>query len=87
VLQNPFSPAAHADSRLPEIENLLAGNSELALAADSYDAATIILTYHDRYWSSQDYGWELVDVPAFLAELYKGHKAWRSARYSRSPGR
>jgi len=64
----------HADSRLPNTEILLAENNELALEADSFDAATIILNYHDLYWSSEEYGWELVDVPAFLAELYKGIK-------------
>lgn len=64
----------HADNRLPNTEILLAENNELALEADSFDAATIILNYHDLYWSSEEYGWELVDVPTFLAELYKGIK-------------
>jgi predicted methyltransferase len=64
----------HADNRLPNTEVLLAENNELALEADSYDAATIILNYHDLYWSSEEYGWEQIDVPAFLAELYKGIK-------------
>ena len=64
----------HADNRLPNTEILLAENNELVLEADSYDAATIILNYHDLYWSSEEYGWEQIDVPAFLAELYKGMK-------------
>ena len=64
----------HADGRLPNTEVLLAENNELALEADSFDAATIILNYHDLYWSSEEYGWDLIDVPAFLAELYKGIK-------------
>ncbi len=64
----------HADNRLPNSEVLLAENNELALEADSFDAATIILNYHDLYWSSEQYGWEQIDVPAFLAELYKGIK-------------
>jgi predicted methyltransferase len=66
--------ARHADNRLPNTEVLLAENNELALEADTFDAATIILNYHDLYWSSEEYGWELVDVPAFLAELYKSIK-------------
>ena len=66
--------ARHADNRLPNTEVLLAENNELALEADSFDAATIILNYHDLYWSSEEYGWDLIDVPAFLAELYKGLK-------------
>lgn len=64
----------HADNRLPNAEVLLAENNELALEADSFDAATIILNYHDLYWSSEEYGWDVIDVPAFLAELYKGIK-------------
>ena len=66
--------ARHADNRLPNTEVLLAENNELALEADSFDVATIILNYHDLYWSSEQYGWELIDVPAFLAELFKGIK-------------
>lgn len=64
----------HADNRLPNTEVLFAENNELALEADSFDAATIILNYHDLYWSSEEYSWEQIDVPAFLAELYKGIK-------------
>jgi predicted methyltransferase len=64
----------HVDNRLPNTEVLLAENNELALEADSFDAVTIILNYHDLYWSSEEYGWEQIDVPAFLAELYKGIK-------------
>ena len=64
----------HVDDRLPNTEVLLAENNELALEANSIDAATIILNYHDLYWSSEEYGWDQIDVPAFLAELYKGIK-------------
>ena len=64
----------HADNRLPNTKVLLAENNELALEADSFDAATIVLNYHDLYWSSEQYGWEQIDVPAFLAELYKSIK-------------
>jgi len=64
----------HADNRLPNTEILLAENNALALEADSIDAATIILNYHDLYWSSEEYGWEQIDVPVFLAEVYKSIK-------------
>jgi len=64
----------HADNRLPNTEILVAENNELALEADSFDAATIILNYHDLYWSSEEYAWVQIDVPGFLAELYKGIK-------------
>ena len=64
----------HADNRLPNTEILHAENNTLALEADSFDAVTIILNYHDLYWSSEEYGWEQIDVPVFLAEVYKGVK-------------
>lgn len=64
----------HADNRLPNTEILMAENNELTLQADSFDAATIILNYHDLYWSSEQYGWDEIDVATFLAELYKSIK-------------
>ena len=64
----------HANGRLPNAEILMAENNEMALEADTFDAATLILNYHDLYWSSDEYGWETIDVPAFNAELYKGMK-------------
>ena len=64
----------HADGRLPNVEILFAENNELSLEADSFDAATIILNYHDLYWSSEQYGWDPIDIPAFLAEIYKALK-------------
>ncbi len=64
----------HADGRLSNTEVLMAENNALALEADSIDAATIVLNYHDLYWSSEEYGWDQIDVPVFLAEVYKGIK-------------
>jgi len=64
----------HADHRLPNAEILIAENNELALEADSFDAATIILNYHDLYWASEQYGWVQIDIPAFHAQLFKGIK-------------
>ena len=64
----------HAGGRLPNTEILIAENNELSLDADTFDAATIILNYHDLYWSSEQYGWAQIDVPVFLAELFKGIK-------------
>jgi len=66
--------ARHADSRLPNVEVLMAENNELMLDADQFDAITIVLNYHDLYWASEEYGWVAFDAPAFLAEIYKGLK-------------
>lgn len=64
----------HADGRLPNAEVLMAENNELSLEPGMFDAATIILNYHDLYWSSERFGWEQIDVPVFLAEIYNGIK-------------
>jgi predicted methyltransferase len=64
----------HADNRLPNTEILMAENNELSLKADSFDAVTIVLNYHDLYWASEQYGWDKIDVPLFLAEIFKGVK-------------
>ena len=66
--------ARHADNRLPNTEILLAENNALSLEPESIDVATIILNYHDLYWSSEQYGWEAIDVPVFNAELFRGLK-------------
>lgn len=64
----------HADNRLPNTEILMAENNELALEADSFDVTTIILNYHDLYWASEQYDWDQIDVPQFLAEIFKSVK-------------
>ena len=64
----------HLDNRLTNTTVLHAENNELALEADSFDAATIVLNYHDLYWESEQYAWVKIDVPVFLGELYKGIK-------------
>ena len=66
--------ARHADNRLANVELLRAENNELALEADRFDAVTIVLNYHDVYWSSEQYGWVQIDVPPFVAELYESLK-------------
>lgn len=66
--------ARHVDNRLPNVEVLVAENNQLDLAADDFDAITIILNYHDLYWASEQYGWEQIEVAPFLAELLEGLK-------------
>ena len=66
--------ARHADNRLANVEVLMAENNELTLEADQFDAVTLVLNYHDLYWVSEEYGWDQVDVPMFLAELHKSMK-------------
>jgi predicted methyltransferase len=67
-------PQRHADNRLPNADILIAENNELSIEPGTLDAATIILNYHDLFWTSEQYGWDAIDVPTFLAELYNGIK-------------
>jgi predicted methyltransferase len=63
-----------ADNRLTNVEVLMAENNEMELEAGRYDAAIMTLNFHDLYWVSEEYGWEKIDVEAFLAELYASLK-------------
>lgn len=68
------SKARYFDNRLPNTSILMAENNELKLDADTYDAVTMILAYHDIYYADAEAGWSLIDGPNLLAELYKGMK-------------
>lgn len=62
------------NDRLSNVEVLMAENNRLVLDADSFDAVMMVLSFHDLVLSDPDNGWEKIDGPAFLAELYKGLK-------------
>jgi predicted methyltransferase len=60
--------------RVANTEILMAENNHLNLAADSLDGIMLGLSFHDLYHEDVEGGWELLDGPAFLAELKKGLK-------------
>lgn len=60
--------------RVPQAEILMAENNHLELEADSLDAVMLAQSFHDLYHSDVENGWELMDAPAFLAELMTGLK-------------
>ena len=64
--------ARYANGRLDQVETLMAENNELSLAPASYDAITLVLTYHDFYLADPDNGWPAIDAEALRAELFKG---------------
>ncbi len=66
--------ARFAGGRLSNIEPLMAENNELALEADTIDAAMLVLSFHDLYLVDDDNGWPAIDIPAYLAELRNGLK-------------
>ncbi len=64
----------HADGRLANVEVLMAENNELELSADTFDAVTVILSYHDIYYADPENDWPKIDGPELLAQIYKGLK-------------
>lgn len=60
--------------RVANVEILMAENNHLILEADSLDGIMLVLSFHDLYHVDTEGGWELIDGPAFLAELKKGLK-------------
>lgn len=66
--------ARFGDGALTNTEVLMAENNELSLREDSLDAVFMALNYHDLYFSNEENGWFVHDVPRFLAELKKGLK-------------
>ncbi len=64
----------YADGRLPTVEQVLGENNKLTLPADAFDVALLILCYHDVYYLDGQRGWERIDRPLMLAELYSAVK-------------
>ena len=60
--------------RLPNVERLAAENNALELTADRFDAALLILAYHDIYYEDDAIGWEPIDGPTFLTAIMAGLK-------------
>ena len=64
----------YADGRLASVERLTGENNELKLPAGTFDVVLFILSYHDVYYIDGQRGWELIDRPSMLAELYAALK-------------
>ncbi len=64
----------YADGRLAEVERILGENNQLELPDKAFDVALLILCYHDVYYIDGMRGWELIDRPSMLAELYSAVK-------------
>jgi len=62
------------DDHLKNVERLTAETYELDLAAQSFDAAFAILTWHDFYVVDAASGWPAIDVPALTAKLCEALK-------------
>lgn len=57
------------DNRLPNVTRITAENNALNFASETYDAALMILAYHDVYFVDEKNGWPRIDGPAMLAHI------------------
>jgi len=60
--------------KLPNVIRFTAENNQLDLPADSFDAVLMIMSYHDVYHVDPENGWEAIDGPAMLAQLFQSMK-------------
>lgn len=77
----PYAKFAEAEiaerfnaGRLPNVERLLGENNALDLPENTFDAVLMILAYHDVYFADDNMGWDAIDSPMFLAEVYRSMK-------------
>jgi predicted methyltransferase len=68
-LDRRFTPG-----RLGNVERFEAENNELDLKDEQFDAALMILAYHDVYHIDEKSGWFRIDGPKMLAEIYGSMK-------------
>lgn len=61
----------YADGRLPNVEILMAENDALELPDAAFDAVMMILAYHDIYYVDPENGWQKIDGPALVAEIFE----------------
>ena len=66
--------ARYSDGHLTNVEQLIGENNRLKLEVDTFDAVLFILAYHDVYYIDGQRGWELVDRPMMLAEIFRAMK-------------
>lgn len=59
----------YTDGRLPNVTRVTAEASELELPPASFDAALVILTWHDFYYLDAENGWPAIDEPALTDKL------------------
>lgn len=60
----------YGDGLRPPVQLLKSEVDDLQLAADSLDAALMVMSYHDLYYSNADRGWGETDVGLFFEQLH-----------------
>lgn len=63
-----------APGRLANVTRIAAENNELELPANTFDLVMMVLAYHDVYYVDIENGWQRIDAPALLAEIFQAMK-------------
>jgi predicted methyltransferase len=72
-LKEPIK-ARYQPGKMANVVRFTAENNELNLPADTFDAALMILSYHDVYHVDPENGWNKIDGPLMLAQLFQAMK-------------
>ncbi len=59
----------YIDNKVPPIEVLFSEVTDLQLGKQSFDAAVMVMSYHDLYYYNPERGFDRTDVPGFFAQL------------------
>lgn len=59
----------YAENRLPNVEQLTAEADQLELPPGAFDAALVMLTWHDFYYLDVENGWPAIDETALIQKL------------------
>ena len=59
----------YIDNTVPPIEVLFSEVDALGLEPAGFDAALMVMSYHDLYYYNPERGWNRTDVPAYFAQV------------------
>ena len=59
----------YSDNRLPNVEQITAEANDLQLPENTFDAALIMLTWHDFYYVDPENGWPAIDQASMVQKL------------------
>lgn len=75
AISSKESEARYGNGRLPGIQQLVSANNQTELPEAAYDVALFVMAYHDVYYLDGERGWERIDVPRLLGELFRSIKS------------
>jgi len=67
--ENKGLEARYSNGRLPNVERMTAEADELELQSNRFDAALVMLTWHDFYYLDIENGWPAIDGAALVQKL------------------